>query len=97
MAGVEESSVVGLADDKWGEKVVAAVVKKLDVNLGSGDILSHCKGHLHPWKCPKEIIFIAELPRNTMGKVLKEDVKQLFYETPAESPAIYGGDECEKC
>ncbi len=37
-----------------------------------------CKEHLHDWKCPKEIIFIEKLPRNTMGKILKEDLKRLF-------------------
>ena len=33
---------------------------------------------LHNWKCPKEIVFLEELPKNTMGKVLKEEVKRLF-------------------
>jgi acyl-coenzyme A synthetase/AMP-(fatty) acid ligase len=41
-------------------------------------IQSHCKKHLHDWKCPKEIAFVRELPRNTMGKVLKEEVKKFF-------------------
>jgi hypothetical protein len=36
------------------------------------EIRAHCKNNLHDWKCPKE------LPRNTMGKVLKEEVKNLF-------------------
>ena len=76
--GVAESSVVGIADEKWGEKVVAAVVKKPGANVSENDIQTYCKKHLHDWKCPKEIIFARELPRNTMGKVLKEEVKQLF-------------------
>jgi acyl-coenzyme A synthetase/AMP-(fatty) acid ligase len=37
-----------------------------------------CKKHLHDWKCPKEVNLVKELPRNTMGKVLKEEVKKLF-------------------
>ena len=76
--GVAESSVVGIADDKWGEKVVAAVVKKPGADVGENEIQAYCKKHLHDWKCPKVIIFVKELPRNTMGKVLKEEVKQLF-------------------
>ena len=76
--GVAESSVVGIADEKWGEKVVAAVVKKPGANVSENDIQTYCKKHLHDWKCPKEIIFARELPRNTMGKVLKEEVKHLF-------------------
>lgn len=75
---VVESSVVGIADEKWGEKVVAAVVNKSGTKLTSEDVRSHCKKNLHVWKCPKEIVFVAELPKNTMGKVLKDEVKDLF-------------------
>jgi malonyl-CoA/methylmalonyl-CoA synthetase len=76
--GVAESSVVGVQDEKWGEKIVAAVVKKPDSDVNADDIQAMCKKHLHDWKCPKEVDFVKELPRNTMGKVLKEEVKKLF-------------------
>ena len=76
--GVVESSVVGIADEKWGEKIVAAVVKAPGADLGENAIRAYCKKHLHDWKCPKIITFVKELPRNTMGKVLKEEVKKLF-------------------
>jgi malonyl-CoA/methylmalonyl-CoA synthetase len=75
---VLESSVVGIPDEKWGEKVVAAVVTKPDTGIKADEILAYCKEHLHNWKCPKEIVFLKELPKNTMGKVLNEDVKELF-------------------
>jgi malonyl-CoA/methylmalonyl-CoA synthetase len=76
--GVDESSVVGIVDEKWGEKVVAAVVKKPDSSVSADEVQAHCKKHLHDWKCPKEIALVEELPRNTMGKVLKEDIKKFF-------------------
>jgi malonyl-CoA/methylmalonyl-CoA synthetase len=76
--GVADSSVVGIADDKWGEKVVAAVVKDPEMNVSTEEIQAFCKKHLHDWKCPKRIAFVEELPRNTMGKVLKEEVKKFF-------------------
>ena len=76
--GVDESVVVGKPDAKWGEKVVAAVKLKPDAKLTEADIQTFCKTHLHDWKCPKEIIFLDEIPRNTMGKMLKEEVKKLF-------------------
>ena len=78
VAGVAESSVVGIANEKWGEKVVAAVVKNPGTDMSAAAIQTHCKKHLHDWKCPKEIAFVEELPRNTMGKVLKEEVKKFF-------------------
>ena len=76
--GVNESVLVGKSDEKWGEKVVAAVTLKPGARLTEADIKAFCKMHLHDWKCPKEIIFLEDIPRNTMGKVLKEEVKKIF-------------------
>ena len=75
---VVESSVVGVPDKEWGEKVVAAVVTKPGLKVKAQKIQEHCKEHLHKWKSPKEIIFMGELPKNRMGKVSKEEVKKLF-------------------
>jgi malonyl-CoA/methylmalonyl-CoA synthetase len=75
---VSESCVVGVPDEKWGEMVVAAVVSKHGHEMNRADLQHHCRRHLHNWKCPKEILIVRELPRNTMGKVLKEEVKKFF-------------------
>ena len=77
--GVAESSVVGVPDEKWGEKVVAAVVSKPGFNVESNTVRMFCKKHLHDWKVPKDVVIIQELPKNKMGKVLKEEVKGFFY------------------
>jgi malonyl-CoA/methylmalonyl-CoA synthetase len=78
MDPVLESSVVGIPDEKWGEKVVATVVVHPGADVQAQRIIAFCKEHLHDWKCPKQIQFVNSLPRNTMGKVLKEAVKELF-------------------
>ncbi len=78
---VSESCVVGIPDEKWGEKVVAAVVSKPGVPLTVQEIQDHCRQHLLAWKCPKEILFLEELPRNKMGKVMKEVVRKFFLNT----------------
>jgi malonyl-CoA/methylmalonyl-CoA synthetase len=75
---VLESCVVGIPDEKWGEKVVAAVVSKQGVSLTMQEIQDYCKQHLLAWKCPKEVLFLEELPRNKMGKVMKETVAKFF-------------------
>jgi len=76
--GVVESSVVGIPDEKWGERVVAAVVTTPSSRIRPQEIQQHCKEHLHNWKCPKEIVFLKGLPKNRMGKVLKEEVREFF-------------------
>jgi malonyl-CoA/methylmalonyl-CoA synthetase len=76
---VMESCVVGIPDEKWGEKVVAAVILKRGDTLTPKEVQDHCKHHLLDWKCPKKIFFLEELPRNKMGKVLKEEVTKLFF------------------
>jgi malonyl-CoA/methylmalonyl-CoA synthetase len=85
LEGVAESSVIGLPDDQWGEKVAAAVVTRPQSKLKPEDIQQFCRHHLHNWKCPKEILLVETLPRNTMGKVLKEELKKLFADRPARS------------
>jgi malonyl-CoA/methylmalonyl-CoA synthetase len=76
---VLESCVVGISDEKWGEKLVAAVVLKPGATLEAKEIQDHCRKHLLDWKCPKEVFFLKELPRNRMGKVVKEEVLRLFF------------------
>jgi len=83
--GVSESSVVGVPDPQWGERVAAAVVAVSGTAITGTEIREHCRKFLHNWKCPKEIVFVEALPRNTMGKVLKDAVKKLF-DKPDESP-----------
>jgi malonyl-CoA/methylmalonyl-CoA synthetase len=75
---VLECCVVGIPDEKWGEKVVAAVVLKPRITLTTKEVQDHCKQHLLDWKCPKEVFFLGELPRNKMGKVMKEEVVKFF-------------------
>ena len=76
--GVRESAVVGIPDEKWGERVVAAVVRNAGSAIETHQIQTHLKTHLHDWKCPKKMVFVKELPKNTMGKVLVEEVKKIF-------------------
>ena len=76
--GVVESTVVGMPDEQWGEKVVAAVVTRPGSNVKPQELQAFCKRHLHNWKCPKEVLFVKQLPKNTMGKVLIDKVRLLF-------------------
>lgn len=74
-SGVAECAVIGLADETWGEKVVAVVVAEPGVSLLAGAVQTVCLEHLARFKRPEQIIIANELPRNELGKVLKRELR----------------------
>lgn len=82
LAGVSESAVIGIAHPDFGEGVTAVVVRKPGSTVGAADVIGAIAGRLAKYKHPKQVIFVEELPRNTMGKVqksrLRETYKDLF-------------------
>lgn len=84
---VSASCVVGVPDEKWGEKVAAAVVLRPGATIEPIEVINFCKDHLSSWKCPKEVLFLEELPRNKMGKILKNEVVQRFLITLNKQPS----------
>ena len=75
---ISESCVVGVPDERWGERVVAAVVPRAGASVDPQELRTYCRRYLHDWKCPKEICVVSGLPKNTMGKVLKQEVRGMF-------------------
>jgi malonyl-CoA/methylmalonyl-CoA synthetase len=69
--GVAESAVFGVPHPDFGEGVTAAVVLKGGATLSEADILNSVRPRLGRYKIPKRVLLVAELPRNTMGKVQK--------------------------
>ena len=82
LPGVKESAVIGVAHADYGEAVVAAVVLVEGGQLSESDIINTAKEQLANFKVPKRVVFIDELPRNSMAKVqknvLRESYKDLF-------------------
>jgi malonyl-CoA/methylmalonyl-CoA synthetase len=82
MVGVAESAVVGVPHPDFGEVGVAVVIAKPGAQLQPDAIVSELKARLANFKIPKKCFVVAELPRNTMGKVqknlLREQHKGLF-------------------
>lgn len=75
---IRECAVLGLPDDTWGEAVTAVVVLKPGASLELPALRDWCKGRLSVYKIPQRLRVVAELPRNTMGKVTKPAVRALF-------------------
>ena len=78
MPGVLESAVIGLSDSDFGEVVTAVVVAQRSASLIGADIIAALKQNLASYKCPKGVIIVDELPRNTMGKVQKNILRQIY-------------------
>ncbi|WDP91408.1 MAG: long-chain fatty acid--CoA ligase [Desulfobacter sp.] len=72
---VAEAAVIGKPDGKWGEIPVAFIVPAQDAAPSPSEIIDHCRQNLAGFKCVKEIHFIDQVPRNTLGKVLKRSLK----------------------
>lgn len=78
LEAVEESAVIGVPDDDLGERVVAVVVPKPGQHLEKGEIESLCRGNLAGYKRPKSIHLVEALPKNTMGKVMKNVLREEY-------------------
>jgi len=76
--GISDVAVVGKPDAKWGEIPVAFVVKKADANVTAEEIIAHCRKNLAAFKCVKEVQFIQAVPKNSLGKVLKKELRLQF-------------------
>ena len=78
LEGVRESAVIGLKDDDLGEKVVAIVVREEKSEINEDDLIRALKSNIAGFKVPKKIFFVEELPRNTMGKVQKNVLRDNY-------------------
>jgi len=78
VAGVSESAVFGVPHAYFGEGVTAAVVLKPGVTLSEAQLLEQLRMRLSGYKVPKRIVFVPQLPRNTMGKVRKDALRASY-------------------
>jgi acyl-CoA synthetase (AMP-forming)/AMP-acid ligase II len=74
-ADVLDSAVIGLPDDKWGEKVVAVVQLRAGCHVQPEDLMAFVKARIGSVKAPKRVDIWPDLPRSKVGKVLKKDIR----------------------
>ena len=72
---VRDCAVIGLPDEKWGERVTAVVQLWHDAAVEPGELITFVKARIGSVKAPKQIEFWPDLPRSTVGKVLKADIR----------------------
>jgi acyl-CoA synthetase (AMP-forming)/AMP-acid ligase II len=73
---VEKAAVVGVPSERWGEEVVAFVVPAGGRDVEPEELTAHTREQLSTYKLPKRFFEVEELPRNEMGKVLRDELVQ---------------------
>jgi malonyl-CoA/methylmalonyl-CoA synthetase len=78
---IKECAVIGIPDRDWGERVCAALITRSKNPVTLDSLRSWAKERLANYKIPARILVVNDLPRNTMGKIMKSEVKDFFTES----------------
>jgi len=78
-SAVQDVAVIGIPNEEFGEEVMAFCELKPGKTAQTEDIAEHCEAELASYKRPRTIEIVDELPRNTMGKLLKRELREPFW------------------
>lgn len=81
LPGVLQSAVIGIPSEQWGETVHACIVTAPDAELTAEQVQAHCRELIANYKVPRSVEFLAELPVNGAGKILKRDLRARYATT----------------
>jgi long-chain acyl-CoA synthetase len=75
---VAECAVVGVPDEKYGESLFAAIVPQPGKTLTKEQIIEHCRARIGGYKVPRQMVFLPQLPKSAMGKILKTEIRKEY-------------------
>jgi acyl-CoA synthetase (AMP-forming)/AMP-acid ligase II len=77
---VQDVAVIGVPDDRWGEAVKAVVALKAGAVVEPAELIAYARERIAGYKLPKSVDFVAAIPRNPSGKILRRDLRQPYWE-----------------
>ena len=77
---IAEVAVIGIPSEKWGEEVKACCVPKPGATIDEADVIAYARERIAPFKAPKSIDVIDELPRNPSGKILRRQLRAPYWD-----------------
>ena len=81
-AGVLECAVVGAPHPRWGEQVVAFVVRRAGQAPDEAELIAHCRALIAAYKRPQQVRFVEELPKLPNGKIEKYKLRAPLWQSP---------------
>jgi acyl-CoA synthetase (AMP-forming)/AMP-acid ligase II len=77
---VADVAVIGVPSERWGEEVKAVVVTAPGTRVTEAELIAFARTRIGGYKVPKSVDFVAELPRNPSGKLLKKDLREPYWQ-----------------
>lgn len=77
--GIMEAAVIGVPDNRWGERVIAMIHLRKGGAVSESEIIAFCRDRLAGYKCPKQVVFTGPLPRTPSGKVKKNVLREPYW------------------
>ncbi|WP_299191729.1 fatty acid--CoA ligase [uncultured Erythrobacter sp.] len=77
---VAEVAVIGIPSERWGEEVKACIVCKPGETIDAGELIAYTRERIAPFKVPKSVDLIPEMPRNASGKILRRQLRAPYWE-----------------